>query len=312
MKSLKKVAVIGALLSTMNFAKADQKEVEFGPTDYEGGQIDKIELVNGHLLVRSNGQMSGIEMPYAYTGTNTQNFASHAFAQGGATNVNQYVHAGDGKIYMTFNHTNGVYKTQILDRPEIEGVTCDVTEEDPVTHEKKVVEYAIKEADTTNDPIAKAMAEGRAVDFTKTIDGIDYTVTDDNYGTHVITNGVVIPTASYVNQTRGKRKDDLVVMKDSNGSTHAYILAEGIVASGMDGVLSENAISISKEGDKLAITTQDGKKKLYKVNGSFVSEESVVSSLSGSDPIKSFVVSKDGKTMYYATAKKLGYKTIGQ
>ena len=185
MKSLNKMIASAAAMATMCFgAKAESKEVQYGPVSYNGGEIDKIELVNGHILVRSNARIPGQDVPYMYTSTNVQDYASVAFAQGGATNVAQYVHDGN-KVYMTFNHTNGVYTTQIADKFGPGVVEQDIPEIDPETGKPKkdangktiIKKEAIREV---TDEKEKAVAQA-LLDADKNNDGLTVVSGNDVY-----------------------------------------------------------------------------------------------------------------------------------
>ncbi|MDY6407881.1 MAG: hypothetical protein SPL08_04190 [Pseudomonadota bacterium] len=131
MKVLNKMLAAAAVMSAMNFAKAEGVEKVFEPTNGNDAVIDRIELVNGQILVRApEAEIQGEKTPYVYVGTNTNHFAENAFAQGGLTNVAQYVHMGNGKIYMTENgNTKDVWTTTVSDKPALNGVTGGVKKE---------------------------------------------------------------------------------------------------------------------------------------------------------------------------------------
>lgn len=313
MKSLKKVAVIGALLSTMNFAKAEEKV--FAPTDYEGGEIDKIELVNGQLLVRSNGKMDGIEMPYAYVGTNTQHFAENAFAQSGLTNVANYVHAGNGKIYMTEEgNTSDVWTTTVgAPGSALNGVKQGVEavnlENDPTA--KALLENirANQAAAASTEPTTITNASTK-IELSFMDDGQRYAVVDDGVR-KVEEDGTVHYDSQYIDgmgMISGKKKEDALMLRKGD-ELHSFVLAEGKVYAQIDGFYAGvDADSISKTEDGKLVVKSGSKVKVFDVNAGTSKEYTI--DATGNEPVKSAVFA--GNMMYYATAKKLGYKTIGQ
>ena len=339
MKSLNKMIASAAAMATMCFgAKAtEQKEVEFAGTNYDGGKIDHIELVevadsygtNTHLGVRSNAWFnrlnggtlvgvpaSGFGAPYMYLGTNTDHFARAGFAQGGATNLNQYVQAGNGKVYMTFNHTNGVYTTQITSKKGPGVAPSDVKDENTGA----IIEYAIKEVDPDQDFIAKALLDAQTNStanannqlikvFGEGADAKLYGVEKDGVYCYSGTRAQV----SYMPALAGKTIEDFVVVEGSTtNSKRAFVLASD--ENGRKVYTNTNAFSPNGnaiDADAIAIT--EDKKGIYVFSGDMVQVAKVGSSLSEAVSsglpagVKSVVKSKDGKVTYYATDKKLGY-----
>lgn len=274
MKSLKKLAAVGALMGVMNFAKAE--EVTFKPTNFDGGEIESIELVNGQLMVKSNGNIAGVETPYVFVGTNTQHFAQNAFAQEGWDKADSLVH--DGKnIYLTEpNNTSNVIHTLIKDSPELNGV---------------IGRKCRKDNDLTDKILQN---KGQLI----ALDGEDvYTVSDDA----VYKNGA---SHDFCGAMKDKRKDALVV---ANG--HGYVLAEGRIYnadSGFNqGIEADSMVGCGKYlvyslGNTVTVYDADRK--------TVVATQEISQNNQPTQKIKSAVVAND--TIYYATAKKLGYKKI--
>lgn len=307
MKSLKKMGAFAALLSAMNFANAEQKEVQFAPTDYEGGEIDKIELVNvadnngtnTHLLVRSNGKMNGFEMPYAYTGTNTQHFARSAFAQGGATNVDQYIVTDNGKVYMTFKGVEGIYTTQITSK-----AGPGVVQNDKKDKSGNIVEYAIKKVDVKQDRMAAAILAGAEGSKLTVVDGTDvYSVKADG----VYRNGS--SSSPFLCDTIDTA-ESLALVKLADGTKEGFVL--GTDANGVKRVFSSRApngikadeISVSADGSELVIRKGSNLKAFNPSQDTQVRDIGNVSA-QGGEAIKSVAMSNG--IIYYATAKKVGY-----
>ena len=297
MKSLNKMIASAAAMATMCFgAKAgESKEVDFMPVQ-NGGEINKIELVNGQLLVRctDEAEIQGVKTPYVYVGTNTQNFASNAFAQGGLTNVNQYVHAGNGKIYMTEKGTNTIWTTEVK-APEaaLNGVTL-----------------GVKKLNSTNSFINQALQGGLVV-VDEDDDRVKY-VPVENKVKRIDADGSVHNNDRMNSSIAGKKMDAIIILKDGEEQKRSFVLVEGKVYSAQGKLYNgKPADAIAKTEDGKLLILNGSEKQVYDPKtGEFSVSEPIGMDISFANGVKSSVVSKDGKTIYYATAKKLGYKTL--
>lgn len=312
MKSLKKLAAVAAVMSAMGFAKAEQKEVQFAPTNYEGGEIDKIELVNGHVLVRSNGKLNGFEMPYAYTSANIQDYATSAFAQGGATNVTQYVHAGNGKIYMTFDGVDGIYTTQIGKKFGPGVVEVDV--KDPKT--QKITKYAIRKIADSEKAAAEAALNGTAESAMTAVLGEDvYTLAANKKA--IIKNGDAVNSSYFFGGTglENATPESMVVLNtnDETLPVMPYILAKD--TDGVKKIFTPDNVGKINRTPADSISVSDG--SLVIKSGTEITvynpqngKSAVISSSNNGLPADVKSVAVSGNNIYYATAKKLGVKTI--
>ena len=90
------------------------------------------------------------------------------------------------------------------------------------------------------------------------------------------------------------------------------MLVEGKVYSAQGKLYNgKPADAIAKTEDGKLLILNGSEKQVYDPKtGEFSVSEPIGMDISFANGVKSSVVSKDGKTIYYATAKKLGYKTL--
>lgn len=130
MNNLKKMMTLYALCAATCAAKAETiSETEFMPVQ-KSGEIEGIRqgLVNGHLMVKSNGAIGSVATPYMFLNTNTTNFAQAGFTFKEMAEVNSLVIAKEDNqdvIYATrTNDTNNVYKFHVSPKNDLSGVGC--------------------------------------------------------------------------------------------------------------------------------------------------------------------------------------------
>lgn len=299
MKSLKKLAAVAAVMSAIGSANADVEKV-FEPTNRDGAEIKSIELVNGQLLVRcnANAEIGGAATPYIYVGTNTQNFASNAFAQNGLFNVDKYVHAGNGKIYMTEKgNTNDVWTTTVSNKTELNGVSNGVTKVN-------------LEEDAAARGFLAACNDGSIITAK---DGNIFALSAD--GKSVKKNGEMFCFFGGTGLAEAKDPEAMIIV-DTNSSIFPempYILAKD--ENDVKRIYTPDQKLDRKEADALSVV--DGQ-VAYQKNDVMVvynpkegtSEVNVTETSPLPVGTKSAIVV--GNRKYFATAKTIGFKTIGE
>ena len=320
MKNLTKMLAMAAAVSSMQFAKAEEKV--FAPTDRDGAEIDRIELVNGQLLVRApNAQIDGVKTPYVYVGTNTDHFAVSGFAQGGLTNVATYTHAGNGKIIMTEvpntkAPSSDIYTTQVSSSPALNGVLSGITKVESDTKSgssdlSSVMQASIKEGYLTK------MFNGEL--YRVNGDSMDYLIKYDAANKKWDENN------SLLSAPNNKQIVDFVITPNYNNTgVNTYIVydnGDGTKKShtNVDNTISpindKSVVSIALADDQETVILTNGGISLYKGrNGKPINNQGVQTKLNqlntqlGKNSVKSAVIA--GDIMYYATAKKLGWIRI--
>lgn len=319
MKNLTKMLAMAAAVSSMQFAKAESVEKEFVP----GGTIQQISIVNGQLEVRSNGaKIQNVETPYVYVGTNTTRFAENAFANGGLTNLSEYVHAGAGKIFMRENgNTKDVWETEIKAAPAaLNGVTS-VKKVEENTANNSNVSAALLEV------MAKSTEDGN---LTKIFDGELYRVNGESKD-HLIRYNAITKEwdvgQSLLSAPNDKEIVDFVIVNGSLGrKTYIVYNDDGIkksqATSDPDNFINGKTVtSIALASDNKTVVLVNGGINLVDgTNGRKVKEEKTETSLSSGQQTtlmnnaiataapKEIVSSVfAGKVLYWATANTLGY-----
>ena len=325
MKKLTKMLAMVVAASSMQFAHAAGAEKDFEPVS-KGGENKSIEIVNGQLLVRctEDAEIGGTKTPYVYVGTNTDHFAQSVFAQGGLTNLAQYVHAGKGKIYMTAQDQEkdpGVYTTTIsAPNAALNGVLDKVTKVGENTTNNTAID----------DTLVAVMKESQKTYLTKMFNGKLYRVNGENKD-HLIQYNATTEEwdegISLLSAPTNKEIVDFVIVEDSNGNPKSYILYD-------DGNGSKKSYAWNDPSETIrfksvsSIDLADDQKTVILVNGGIsfydgtnarkieaekttkltetqVNDLRNNAQLAASDTIVSSAVA--GKTLYYVTAKKIGW-----
>ena len=316
MNKVKTMLAIGVAMSAMHFAKAEGDEKVFEPTDRDGAEIDRIELVNGQILVRApNAQIDGVKTPYVYVGTNTDHFAVNGFAQRGLDNVDQYIHAGSGKIIMTEvsltkTAVGDMYTTEVSSSSSLNGVQSKITKVDDQTKSGN--------EDALFAVMQKSIKDGY---HTKMFDGELYRVEGDQIARY--NTSIEEPKWNdwYLGNPYGKTIEDFVIVKDGNagnavktfvlyndnGTKKAYSYSNP--SADMN---NKSAVSIALAEDKQTVILTNGGISLYNgTTGRLITDKNVQNKLAelnaklGANTVKSAVLA--GDIMYYATAKNLGW-----
>ena len=275
MKTLTKMIAVGAAMGSMHFAKAEEKE--FFPVAENNAEIERIAIVNGQLEVHAPGaEIEGVKTPYMYVSTNTTNFASAAFAQGGLENVDTYTHLGNGKIYMTEKgNQNDFWTTEIKAAPAaLNGVTSTLN----------------KNEGLGNDALSEVAIQSVKDGFvTKIFNGQLYRVENEELrkgrkGVYTYDTAEQKWVAQNILATiKGTIKDVIDVTPDGFGGVNCYTLVEED---------ANHETYLYKDFDKVENST----------------DPSLTALSSLPKDVKSAAISNN--IMYYATAKKLGYVNI--
>ena len=303
MKTLTKMIAMVAAMGAMHTARAEGDEKEFVP----GGEIEQISIVNGQLEVRANGaEIQGVKTPYVYVGTNTDHFAENAFARGGLTNLSQYVHMGNGQIYMTEKgNDTDVWTTEIKAAPApLNGVTkvTKVGEGDntsgasAMTEDMKAMLAQIKE-NKKNASLFKVI-DGDL--YCANSSGVYKFTPDENNGwssKNTVAVGGKIKDFAIVHKNEDSVVCYTLVEKESEGKTYLYRNTKKLA----------EADSIAVDGDKV-VATSGSTITTYDVMGNVKSSVDMGGNTTAPKKIKSSVVA--GGIFYYATANTIGYERM--
>ena len=118
MKNLKKLAAMAAIFGTTYGANAFQRN--FPPA--EKGESEGMELVAGHLMVKSTGKIGNIDMPYTFVSTNTTNFASSGFAVKEMADANSVALEGNDVYFTRSSDDKNVYHFTVSEEQQLNGV----------------------------------------------------------------------------------------------------------------------------------------------------------------------------------------------
>ena len=120
MKNLKKLAVMAALIGATHGAKAFEKDFE--PVSKEG-EAQGIELINGQLMVKSDGaKIGGVNTPYVFVSTNKTDFAQNGFAVKQMADANSVLLDGNDIYFTRDSDTNHVYCFTVKSRKGLNGI----------------------------------------------------------------------------------------------------------------------------------------------------------------------------------------------
>ena len=317
MKNLTKMIAVLAAATSMHCAQAESVEKSFMPTE-KSGEIKGIKIVNGQIEVHtSNASVAGpVETPYIYVSTNTDHFASSAFANP-MQGVDQYTHVGNGKIYITEKgNSTDVWATEIKKAPaSLNGVTAI----NKVEGQESTVPEALLEAQID------ALEDGY---LTKSFNGKVYRAVtgDETSPSRIEVYNPETGTWSPKNSLSTRQEiTDFYIVPTGNNFVAAYALcADGKVYSDRPSFISgREAVSLHLDDDKETvvvvsnndITLYDGKTGKAKE----VAEEATTTlsanrqnemleeaqATAGNKIIVDHVFA--GKTLFFVTEKTMGF-----
>ncbi len=299
MKSLKKLAVIAALSSAMN---AGAKEVNYS-VDYtpdvlngiENFEINGLELVNGQLMVKSTGKNDNDA--YMFVGTNTQHFAENAFAKKGMDNVTMMARDGKDLYMMVDGNETNVFHTVVNEKPTLNGMTnpVDVLTKDDAKAAKIIEAYenGSKLVIFDGDDRYEIKSDGVYKN------GSDSASFMGGLGSEDIQEGTIEGLALIKSQD-GKKQGCILATDKTDGKKKVFTSFFGKKEADEISANSDNSVLFVRKGqDVYTYNPVQGGWQQVKNNS-----EKAVQLPEGT---KASV--KVGNMIYYATAKKLGYKT---
>lgn len=127
MRNLKTLAMLGAFWGAayVHALESGEFEADFLPVQ-KSGEIEGLEIFNGKLIVKSTGNINGVQTPYTVLGTNTADFAQSGFAIAEMTNLTSIIF-DENHIYATREKdTNHVYRFTIENTNHLNGVKSDI------------------------------------------------------------------------------------------------------------------------------------------------------------------------------------------